>query len=173
MGTAKATLLVDGEPLALRSARLLAQVCDPVLEVGPGYSRLPTVDEPEPGRGPLAALVAGSEAVGTEAAVLLLACDLPFVTLELLTRLADSPGAGTVVPVDGDGIVQPVCARYSAEARTRARELLAEGERSLRRLLDEVEVTRLAGVDDRALVDVDTPDDATRWGIRRPGSLDP
>jgi molybdopterin-guanine dinucleotide biosynthesis protein A len=173
MGTAKATLLVDGEPLALRAARLLAEVCDPVLEVGPGYSSLPTVDEPEPGLGPLAALVAGSEAIGADTPVLLLACDLPFVTLELLTRLVETPGDGTVVPVDRDGIVQPVCARYSAAARDRARELLAEGERSLRRLLDETEMTRLADVDGRALVDVDTPDDASRWGIRRPGSLDP
>ena len=173
MGTAKATLLVDGEPLASRAARLLAEVCDPVLEVGPGYSGLATVDEPEPGRGPLAALVAGSAAVGTGTPVLLLACDLPFVTLELLTRLVESPGDGTVVPVDRDGIVQPVCARYSAAARDRARELLADGERSLRRLLDVTEVTRLVDVDGRALVDVDTRDDATRWGIRRPGSLDP
>jgi molybdopterin-guanine dinucleotide biosynthesis protein A len=173
MGTAKATLLVDGEPFALRSARLLAEVCDPVLEVGPGYSQLPTVAEPQPGEGPLAALVAGAAAVGLDTAVLLLACDLPFVTRDLLTRLVDAPGAGTVVPVDREGIVQPVCARYSAAACVRAGELLAAGERSLRRLLDETEVTELVGADERALVDVDTPDEATRWGIRRPGSLDP
>jgi molybdenum cofactor guanylyltransferase len=173
MGTDKATLLVDGESLARRSARLLAEVCDPVLEVGPGYSALPTVHEADPGRGPLAALVAGATALGTDAPVLLLACDLPFVTGDLLARLVEAPGDGTVVPVDEDGMVQPVCARYSAAACRRAATLLAAGERSLRRLLDETGMRTLVDVDARALVDVDTPDDAARWLIRPPGSLDP
>jgi molybdenum cofactor guanylyltransferase len=173
MGTAKATLLVDGEPLARRSARLLAQVCDPVVEVGPGYSDLPTAAEAEPGRGPLAALVAGADVVGITSPVLLLACDLPFVNVDLLTRLVEAPGGGTVVPVDRDGVVQPVCARYSTDALLRARDLLAAGERSLRSLLVQVPVTRLDGFDEQVLADVDTPDDATRWGIRRPGSLEP
>jgi molybdenum cofactor guanylyltransferase len=173
MGTDKATLLIEGEALARRSARLLAEVCDPVLEVGPGYSALPTVEEAEPGRGPLAALVAGAAALGTDGPVLLLACDLPFVTRDLLARLVEAPGDGTVVPVDADGMVQPVCARYSAAACRHAGALLAAGERSLRRLLDETGMRALAGVDARALADVDTPDDAARWGIRPPGSLDP
>jgi molybdopterin-guanine dinucleotide biosynthesis protein A len=172
MGVAKATLLADGVPLAERSARLLEQVCDPVLEVGPGYTALPTVDEPEPGHGPLAALVAGADAAGGAGPVLLLACDLPFVTLELLVRLAGWPGDGTVVPVDRDGMVQPVCARYSNAALDRARARLATGERSLRSVLEGGDVTRLDDVDERALTDVDTPDDATRWGIQRPGSLE-
>ena len=105
--------------------------------------------------------------------MLLLACDLPFVSLALLTRLVESPGDGTVVPLDADGMVQPVCARYSAAAQDRARTLLAAGERSLRRLLADTAVTYLSDVDDQSLVDVDTPDDATRWGIGHPGSLDP
>jgi molybdopterin-guanine dinucleotide biosynthesis protein A len=172
MGVAKATLLHEGEALAERNARLLGQVCDPVLEVGPGYTALPRVDEPEPGRGPLAALVAGAEAAGATGPVLLLACDLPFVTRELLTRLAGWPGNGSVVPVDRSGMVQPVCARYSGDALDRARALLAAGERSLRSVLERGDVTRLDDVDERALTDVDTPDDATQWGIRRPGSLD-
>ncbi len=173
MGTAKAALLVERESLASRSARLLAQVCVPVLEVGPGYSGLATVAEPEPGRGPLAALVAGADAIGSATPVLLLACDLPFVTLALLTRLVEWPGTGTVVPVDREGVVQPVCARYSTAALLRARELVAAGERSLRRVLDDLDVIRLDDVDERVLVDVDTPEDAARWGIRHPGSLEP
>ncbi len=172
MGVPKATLLVDGEPVAARAARLLLRVCDPVVEVGPGYSSLRRVDEDPPGRGPLAALVAGADAVGGTGPVLLVACDLPFVTEALLARLAGWEGTGTVVPVDRGGMVQPVCARYSADALERARALLADGERSLRSLLRGTDVTRLEDVEERALVDVDTPEDATRWGIRRPGSLD-
>ncbi len=172
MGVTKAILLVDGVSLAERAARVLLAVCEPVVEVGPGYSQLTRVSEDAPGCGPLAALVAGADAVGGTDPVLLLACDLPFVTEELVARLAAWPGAGTVVPVDRDGFVQPVCARYSRDALDRARELVASGERSLRSLLSGPDVTRLDDIDGRVLVDVDTPEDAQRWGIRPPGSLE-
>src|SRR5664279_2769034 len=135
MGVPKATLLIDGETIAARAARTLLTVCDPVVEVGPGYSSLRRVGADPPGRGPLAALVAGADAVGGIGPMILLACDLPFVTEALLARLAGWEGTGTVLPVDREGMAQPVCARYSSDALTRARTLLADGERSLRSLL--------------------------------------
>jgi molybdopterin-guanine dinucleotide biosynthesis protein A len=173
MGAPKATLVRDGETLADRSARLLGRVCDPVVEIGPGYTTLTRVDEDPPGRGPLAALVAGANAVPGSGPVLLLACDLPFVSEDLLRRLAAWPGPDTVVPVDRDGMVQPICARYSPDALDLARELLATGERSLRSLLRGSGVTRLDDVEARELVDVDTPAEALEWGIRLPDSLEP
>jgi molybdopterin-guanine dinucleotide biosynthesis protein A len=177
MGAPKATLLIDGEPLGQRAARLLASVCDPVLEVGPGHTSLPAVTEPVPGQGPLAALVAGVEALGTRGRpvpVLLLACDLPRVTAELLQTLATWPGTGTVVPLDGAGEPQAACARYSTRAQERARAALAGGARALRTLLDDdTDVTVFAPADERVLADVDTPQDAARWGVQLPGSLAP
>jgi molybdopterin-guanine dinucleotide biosynthesis protein A len=175
MGAPKATLELDGARLADRAAAALGRVCEPVLEVGPGYTALAVAPEDPPGRGPLAALVAGADAVPTAGPVVLLACDLLFAD-ELVARIAAAPGTGTVVPLDGRGVPQPVCARYSAAAIARARTLLDEGERSLRALLDALDpgdLTRLTDVDPRALVDVDTPDEAQRWGVRRPGSLAP
>lgn len=172
MGVPKATLLVEGEPIAERAARTLRRVCNPVVEVGPGYSSLRRVDEEPPGQGPLAALVAGADAVGGSGPLLLLACDLPFVTEALVARLAGWDGHATVVPVDRSGMLQPVCARYSQDALIRARRLVATGERSLRSVLRGEAVVRLDDVDELELVDVDTPEDAKRWGIRRPGSLD-
>ena len=41
MGTDKATIEFRGETLAARAARVLAEVCDPVIEVGTGVTRLP------------------------------------------------------------------------------------------------------------------------------------
>src|SRR3954470_9716556 len=83
MGTDKARLVVSGETLAARSARVLASVCDPVVEVGPGVSGLPVVQEEPPGAGPLVALLAGVGALGEPKTVILLACDLPNVSSEL------------------------------------------------------------------------------------------
>src|SRR4051812_20829877 len=128
MGVPKATLELDGARLADRAAAALGRVCDPVLEAGPGYTSLPVAPEHPPGRGPLAALVAGADAAPRPGPVVLLACDLLFAD-ELVARVATWPGAGTVVPFDADGVPQPVCARYSAAAITQARRQLDAGER--------------------------------------------
>jgi molybdopterin-guanine dinucleotide biosynthesis protein A len=175
MGLPKATLELDGVRLADRAAAALRRVCDPVLEVGPGYTDLRAAPEDPPGRGPLAALVTGADAVPAAGPVVLLACDLLFAS-ELVARVATAPGAGTIVPLDADGVPQAVCARYSAVAIARARALLDAGERSLRALLDGLDpddLTRLTDVDPQALVDVDTPDDAERWAVRGPGRFAP
>ena len=174
MGGAKAMLVLDGETLATRAARALRAVCDPVIEVGPGYTDLDATLETPPGRGPLAALVAAADALGTGGSVLALACDLPFVDVAALRVVAGAPGDACVVPVDGEGRPQLVCARYSAVAIAQARAHLDAGERSLRALLRDVEVVYVdRGFDPRALVDVDTPAEAARWGIEVPDSLEP
>jgi molybdopterin-guanine dinucleotide biosynthesis protein A len=95
------------------------------------------------------------------------------VTAAFLAELAHWPGTGTVVPLDHDGVVQPACARYSMAALGRARDALRSGIRSLRPVLDDPDVTRFVPEDGRVLVDVDTPADAERLGVRLPGSLGP
>jgi len=170
MGRDKAAIVVAGERLADRTAALLAAVADPVVEVGPGYSGLPHTLEDPPGSGPLAAVAAGAARLTTGTggipAALVVATDLPRLSLGLLGLLAGHPGPGCVVPLDAGGRAQLVCARYSADALTRAPGLLAAGHRSLRALLDGVEVTWLppeqwigAAGTSGALTDVDTPED--------------
>jgi molybdopterin-guanine dinucleotide biosynthesis protein A len=176
-GSPKAELTVDGERLADRGARLLLEVCDVVIEVGPGYSSLPAVREEPPGSGPLAALAEGADALaarGPSGRFVVLAVDLPFVTRTLLEHLRDHPTPNTVVPRVG-GVPQPLCARYSPDAAATARALLDDGARSMKSLLGAVPVTwvdddewgLVASVD--ALADVDTPDDALRSGLQLPG----
>jgi hypothetical protein len=52
MGTDKALLIVEGEPLASRLGHILSLVAQPVVEVGPGWSGLDTVRENPSGSGP-------------------------------------------------------------------------------------------------------------------------
>jgi molybdopterin-guanine dinucleotide biosynthesis protein A len=165
MGRDKALLVVDGRTLAERGAQLLGEVALPVVEVGPGYSRLPAVREDPPGTGPLAALCAGAAEVrrlGHDGPVLVLAVDMPFVTTGLLRFLAGRPGPGTVVPRDRLGRAQPLCARYGPGALAVASQLVAAGQRSLRALL--------ADLDSRAEVEwVDPPE----WEpVAGPGAFD-
>jgi molybdenum cofactor guanylyltransferase len=175
LGVDKATLVLDGETLARRAAGRLASVCEPVLEVGAGVTPLPNVREEPAGSGPLAALVAGAEALaslGHAGAVVLLAVDLPNVDVPLLELVRDWDGAPTAVP-EADGRLQPVCARYGPDALRAAAALVRDAARALHALLDVVEhdvvpmhVWRTVAPPD-AFVDVDTRDDADHVGIDR------
>jgi molybdopterin-guanine dinucleotide biosynthesis protein A len=175
LGTDKATLVFDGVTLADRGAAALRAAGLVAVEVGPGYTDLPTVRENPAGSGPLAALVAGFGALADlidtpPDAVVLLACDLPNAA-EALGALLAAPAADVVVPIDGAGRAQYVCARYGAALVSRAADLVAAGERSLRALVATVPAARRADVTDlpaAALADIDTETDARRWGVELP-----
>jgi molybdopterin-guanine dinucleotide biosynthesis protein A len=167
LGVDKATLVIDGETLAVRAAGVLASVCDPVIEVGAGASGLRSTREDPPGGGPLAALVAGAEALGT-LPVVLLACDMPFVDAPLLRLLAEWPGDGTVVPV-ADGRFQYACARYGARSIDEAVAALRRGPAGLKHATDTT-TTYLhdewrAVAPPHAFADLDTPTDLERFGF--------
>jgi molybdopterin-guanine dinucleotide biosynthesis protein A len=173
MGRDKAELVIAGERLADRAARVLSAACDPVLEVGPGRSALAAVAEDEPRAGPLAALAAGTAALragGHDGAVLLFGVDLPFATGPLLRLVAQHPAAESVVPVAG-GTRQSCCARYAPGALDTATDLVGRGERALHALLAAVPVVEVSEAEWRevapadALADLDTPEDLARHGV--------
>jgi molybdopterin-guanine dinucleotide biosynthesis protein A len=173
LGQDKATLVLAGatESLACRTAALLAEVAQPALEVGPGYSALPAVREEPPGAGPLVALAAGAvrlRALGWAGPAVVLATDLPRLTRGFLAWLANHPSERSVVPVV-DGVPQTLCARYAPRDLDLAVELAASGRCAVRDLLHRVDA-RLAGPavwgraagDPDALRDIDTPSDLGR-----------
>lgn len=178
MGHDKATLVIDGEPIARRLGALLAGVVDPALEVGRQCSGLAAITEEQPGQGPLAALAAGWSALsrdGHEGSVVVLACDLPLITSAFIRWLAQYPGERSIVPLV-EGRQQPLCARWSALDLRRSVERAAQGTRSLRELLDEMDPVTVAPGDwagvalPSALADADSPDDLARLGLTwRPG----
>jgi molybdopterin-guanine dinucleotide biosynthesis protein A len=162
MGVDKATLVLPGASatLAVRAAAALVQVADPVVEVGRGTSGLRHVEDA--GLGPLVAIVAGLDALGAgERPVLVLACDMPRVTADVLRGLADHPAPGSVIPTQGDH-PQPLCARWSPTAQASMRDEVAAGRRSLRPLTAGPDVTLVAVIDPAVLDDVDTPEDVRR-----------
>jgi molybdopterin-guanine dinucleotide biosynthesis protein A len=169
MGFDKALIRIGDRTLAQRTGTILTTVCPFVLEVGPGYSDLPVVHEPQPGQGPLVAIAAGWEALkGTEweGPAIVVATDLPLLSEALLRWLADHPAAGTLVPLV-DGQAQPLCARYFPAELEKAAALAAAGGRSVMALAEGAGVTRVdAGVLSAELQDVDTPADLHRLGLR-------
>lgn len=171
MGRDKASILLpDGRTCAQTVAARLTAVADPVLEVGPGASGLRAVPDDRPGAGPLAALATGWAALagmGHAGPVLVLACDLPRVTVPLLDLLARASGNGTVVPMVG-GRPQPLCARFGPVALDQCQRLVASGRRSLMSLLEATPTDWLGPeawsevADEHCFDDIDTPEDLAR-----------
>ncbi|MGB9112356.1 MAG: molybdenum cofactor guanylyltransferase [Acidimicrobiales bacterium] len=184
MGFDKTQLSIEGIPLARRVASALIGAADPVLEVGPGVTRLPTVSESPKGEGPLVAVVCGARELrrrGHRGAVLVVASDLPFLRREGLFELARWPVDGSVVPVV-QGRAQPLCARWSIEDLEAGDALVERGERTMRALVAEVHpllldvASEMMVLSADQLVDLDTRRDVQRLhdaaGFPGPGESD-
>lgn len=82
----------------------------------------PVVRDLHPDAGPLGGLEAAFAATGA-GRVLLLACDLPFLTRPFLAWLVSQGSeASAVVPAEEDGRCHPLCAVYPASCRGELRE---------------------------------------------------
>ena len=137
---------------APRVAEVLSRVADPVLEIGPGRTSLTAIGDP--GRGPLAAL-----ACAPARDTLVLACDLPRITIDVLAWLADH--AGTVVP-GVEGRAQYRCARYSEATLRLAAHIDGARMTDLLDAADDVSYLDASAWPADIFADVDTPDDLAR-----------
>lgn len=141
MGTDKAQLLFNGEASVEIIAAELSKVSSPMALVGARrhYRRLELLNVPDihPSWGALGGIHAAlATCEKTWAAVV--ACDLPFVTAELLERLTGFIDENTdaIVPIQPDGRPQPLCALYRRETcLPKAEETIAAGEHTPRAML--------------------------------------
>jgi molybdopterin-guanine dinucleotide biosynthesis protein A len=132
MGTAKATVLLGGRPLiAWPLAAAAAAGLEAVVVAKPGSAlpplEVPIWDEPEAPSHPLTGLVAALERAGGP--VVVLACDMPFVSPGLIARLAAAKGvaapAGEAFPARYEPSALPVL-RAGLAREAAVREVLAE-----------------------------------------------
>src|SRR5262244_4023931 len=140
MGTDKSQLLIGEQTFTARLAETLLKLTDSVRVVGrEADSSLRSVPDVYPQWGALGGLHAALSACTREWAIVV-ACDLPFVTAELLSFLAEKRlDHEAVVPVQEDGRPQPLAALYRIEpCRQRATELIETGHRRPMDLLQAV-----------------------------------
>jgi molybdopterin-guanine dinucleotide biosynthesis protein A len=139
----------------------------------PSPSRLRFTREDPPFGGPASALGAGLDALGQDAApsVVLLAADQPHVQAAVEQLLAMQGEADGAIAIDGTGRRQYLLGRYRTQAlRERVETLRAGGTlhgAALRRLVDGLTLAKVVLGDDLCS-DVDTEEDARRFGIRLP-----
>ncbi|MDP3274218.1 MAG: molybdenum cofactor guanylyltransferase [Deltaproteobacteria bacterium] len=113
--------------------------------------------------GPLAGLLAVLRA--SESPFVLVGCDMPFVTAEVLRRLAREHQDAPALAARGEAGWEPLCARYDpAKILTETESAVREGVRSFKRLLPRVGCVEWALSEHERLTlrDWDTPEDLTR-----------
>lgn len=163
MGRDKATLEIDGTPMAVRVATALtAAGAHEVACIGPGVDGLAALAEDEPGSGPLGAIVAALRWAAPRP-VVVAACDLVAPDPATFAALigARSPAADAAVPVVG-GRLQPLAASYAPTALGPLAAAYAAGERSITTALRGLRIVELTELDPASLRDADEPGDLPR-----------
>jgi len=165
-GVAKGLLLApSGETLVARWQRLFAELGWTCVLVGQhdAYAAIAIerlTDNP-PDIGPLGGMTALLARAGQGRAIAV-ACDMPFVSMELVSKLATYPSHAPILAPRRGNVWEPLFARYdAARVSTTAKSSAQSDRHSLQGLLDEVGAEALP-LDDREwdeLRDWDRPED--------------
>ncbi len=168
-GRDKGAIRVGGESIRDRQLRALAPITDDIMIVGGHLAETPahtrSIADHHPGLGPLAGLESAL-AASRDDAVVVLACDLPFVTTELLMYLLSlAPTADAIVPRTDRGY-HPLCAVYDRRCLEAVRQQLDRRDLAVRGLLatlrvraiESAELTQF-GPEARLLANVNTAAD--------------
>lgn len=174
-GGPKAAAAVGGVPMVRRVVDALAAVTprvvvvssNPVPEAGPSAASV--IPDVTPGKGPLGGLEAALREASVRGldGVLLLACDLPAVTAELLTSVVDAlEGVPAAAPSREGGGIEPLCAAYRAETLAAVERRLSSEDLSLHTLFKDVGGRAIPadelGARAAQLLNVNTPEDRRR-----------
>jgi molybdenum cofactor guanylyltransferase len=172
-GRPKGLLLApSGETLVARWKGLFASLSIPCLLVGErarsayASAGLEVLDDARAADdlGPLGGLLALLEHAGERAAIAV-ACDMPFVSAELVRRLAEARATAPAIAARREGRWEPFFARYDAKAALPIALEHADARRgSLQALLDAAlaEELTMSDAEHAELRDWDAPEDVTR-----------
>ncbi|HWA83516.1 MAG TPA: molybdenum cofactor guanylyltransferase [Fimbriimonadaceae bacterium] len=157
MGEDKAKLLVQGEALAGRIARLLRERGLPVTVCGreplEGFAFHPDREEYA---GPLVALAGFTP---KEEFVFVSSCDLPGFDPRIVDLLSERIGAREACIPSRDGRLQPLCALYRASTFASARSLVEAGERRVLHWIHGLDVQIVEDADPSWIANVNTRED--------------
>jgi molybdopterin-guanine dinucleotide biosynthesis protein A len=165
IGGDKGIVELAGRPLLLYPIDVLRQVCEHVVVVAKQDTKLPQLAgeaevwiEPDEPQHPLAGIVHALR-TATARKLLVLACDMPLVPVELLRALlkaADGPGA---IARCG-GIGEPLCACYTRGA-LKGLERFDPSERAID-VVERLGVAHVDWDDANAVLSVNAPEDVIR-----------
>jgi len=142
MGRDKATLPIDGLPMAARIARSIEPAASPIVAIGRAEpaleaAGLKVIDDLHPGEGPLGGILTAF-AWSPAPIVVVVACDLVDLDADTVTALVEAaaadPALAVVTAAREPGDAQPLCAAWRIElARAPLEASFAAGQRAIRR----------------------------------------
>ncbi len=165
IGGEKATVKLQGKPLIAYPVEAMRQVLSRVTILAKAGTRLPPLSgvavwiEPELPHHPLAG-IAQALALAGGRPVLVCACDLPFVSPELIRRLVKAdPGRAPAVVACARGEMRPLLGCYQPRALEPLAGAARAGTAPLLETIAGIEPVLLEVDEPEELFDVDTPDD--------------
>ena len=173
-GTDKSALRIGGERIIDRQLAALAPVSDDVWIVSHDRTRyaglrIPVIPDAIAGAGPMGGLHTALQAA-THPWVVIVACDLPFVTAALFETLVQAIDEETdaVMPRSARGL-EPLCAIYAQRLAPAIGERAAAGQRQMVALAADLRVTEIGpetlaalNREGRLFENVNTPHDYAR-----------
>lgn len=171
-GANKAALRINGDRIIDRQLALLRQVADPVVIISGHADRFEglsaaVVADVVPGAGALGGIYTALLS-SPHARTLVVACDMPFLSLPWLQRLTQPSTADLVIPRSARGY-EPLCAVWAVRAADTVRRRIARGQLTAARLVEELHIEEigpesLAPFDPHGLlfVNVNTPHEYER-----------
>lgn len=155
-GAPKALATIDGETLADRGRRVLAEACDEVLVVGKaGELPFEVIDDGIDVRVPMAGVIGGLRLAAHDV-VVFLPVDCPLVTAEVLNALG-AACRDAAVPQRG-----PLPGAWAKTALPVLERRLSEGRYGLMDAYEELDVV-WPDIDQALVQDADTPEELTRF----------
>jgi molybdopterin-guanine dinucleotide biosynthesis protein A len=159
MGTDKALIDMEGEPLVVHVAHGLQAISDDVfivckrpikLEI-PIPEVLDELEDQTPLSGIITALYSAKHPL-----VFACACDMPFISNDVVEALVAGIGDAEAIVPRGEGTLQSLHAVWSKTALPKLEAMWADGERAVHRILEGLE-TRVIDVDEpRSFTNVNT-----------------
>jgi molybdopterin-guanine dinucleotide biosynthesis protein A len=168
MGRDKAALAYHGRSQLEWTFDLVAELCSatfvsvrPDQRDEPTRARFPQIVDLQPGIGPIAGISAALQQ-HPKAAWLVVACDLPFITREVLEHLIahrDSQAVATAYRSSHDQLPEPLCAIWEPAAREGVLAHIAAGKQCPRKFLINANTRLLELPNARALDNINTSEE--------------
>jgi len=167
MGTDKALLLVQDEPLLKRMIRLLEPFCKTIAISGNKMDynvfNIELVEDLYTGCGPISGIISSLKHSSTEWN-LLVSVDVPFINDAFIQNLISHVGNYDCIIAEHEGRVEPLMGLYKRQIIPVVEEMISQGDYKLTRLLDKLNV-RYVNCDSlikqfpRLFVNINLPED--------------
>lgn len=147
MGTEKGLQELCGKSLISYAIEVLSVFCSEIIisSSSDAYQSLGfrVVADEFPGIGPMGGIYSALKQSKTEK-TLVLSCDLPFVSVELLSHiLKNSEGYQVAVPWEGNRHYEPLCGFYRSSVLDQMDSFIQKGNYKLPDLFEEISINRL------------------------------